>query len=44
MWPPGSMYQIGCLDDGMCEVLMVQRCIHTHVLMETRDVHTDILK
>ena len=44
MWPPGSMYQRGCLGGGMCEVLMVQRCIHTHVLMETRDVHTDILK
>ena len=43
MWPPGSMYQRGCLGGGICEVLMVQKCIHTHVLMKTRDVHTDVL-
>ena len=43
MWPPGSMYQRGCLGGGTCKVLMVQRCIHTHVLMKTRDVHTDVL-
>ena len=29
---------------GMCVVLIIQRDIQTHVLMETRDVHADILK
>ena len=42
--PFGLLYQHGCLDCDMCEVPLVQRCIHTHVLVEARDVLTDILK